>query len=139
MIKISAVLSTILCFSFLCWSQAYYEASGQSQVFTLSAGAKSGPASIHQPLAKFIQTRNDVKFYQLHNGNISILLPNIPQLAKIAVFNVFGRQVFYSTYRFNDFICIDTRLYSFGMYTIVVAIGNHKISKHFLVFGKGGK
>lgn len=44
--QIAIIVITVFIFSMANWGQAYYEASGQTAVFTLMAGAKAGPSSV---------------------------------------------------------------------------------------------
>ena len=56
-------------------AQQYYEASGQTQVITLTAGAKSGPTAIRRSTTNPIPAVKEMKIAQSSAGLITVSFP----------------------------------------------------------------
>ena len=121
------------------WSQAYYEASGQTVAFNLAAGAKSGPAAIRLSFAAPGSAFREIKITQSGSGIISVTVGVTGMAATVAVFDVRGSQVIRSAKIAGGVARIDTQRFAPGMYCVVATTGGRTISRTILVSGKGGK
>ena len=73
------------------WSQQYYQASGQTQVFTLTAGAKAGPSAV-LPGNRVARSVKPHMLVTTQNGvHISIL--GVQGQSRISIYNLAGKRV----------------------------------------------
>ena len=117
------------------WSQAYYEASGQTQAFTLAAGAKAGPSAIKRG--------SDVRsgpHYGLRvifsRGGIVVTLPGMHRgSADIALYNIKGRQV-YRQIKNGPSLRLETPLLAPGIYNMLIRFDGLIYSHRIAVSGR---
>jgi hypothetical protein len=84
---------SILCFFALCASaQQYFQASGQTGVFTLTAGATAGPGSSAVRYVKRVASVAPHMLVTTQNG-IRIGVTGIRGAGRIAIYNLEGRRV----------------------------------------------
>jgi hypothetical protein len=119
-----------------CWSQTFYEASGQTKVFTLTPGAKSGPASIRDNFFPHAKMIGGIRV-TASRGGISIVLPSLRHgAADIALYNIAGRQI----YRLQGYdgasLRLETRTFAPGVYSLIVRIDGQSYSRRCTVTGK---
>jgi hypothetical protein len=116
-----------------CWSQTSYDASGQTAVFTLTAGAKSGPASIRSGSVSRTGKGNSVTVASMR-GFIVVSLPSQLRFpSDIAMYDIAGKQL-YRQRGFNGAsFRLDTRLLAPGIYTVIVRIDGQNFSRRFAV------
>ena len=73
------------------WSQQYYQASGQTQVFTLTAGAKAGPSAV-LPRSQIARSIMPHMLVTTQNGvHISIL--GVQGQGRVSIYNLAGKRV----------------------------------------------
>ena len=73
------------------WSQQYYQASGQTRVFTLTAGAKAGPSAV-LPGSRIARAVQPHMLVNTQNGvHISIL--GVQGKGRISIYNLVGKRV----------------------------------------------
>ena len=71
------------------WSQQYYEASGQTRVFTLTAGAKAGPSAV-LPGSRIARSVAPHMQVTVQNGvHISIL--GVQGQGRVSIYNLAGK------------------------------------------------
>jgi hypothetical protein len=73
------------------WSQQYYQASGQTQVFTLTAGAKAGPSAV-LPRGRLTQSIAPHMLITIQNG-VHINIRGIQGQGKVSIYNLAGKKV----------------------------------------------
>jgi hypothetical protein len=131
--RITLATAVILTCTVVGWSQDYYEASGQTQVFTFKAGAKSGPAAIHRASVQHAMVNNGIKFMTTR-GRILITLPTSQQgSAKILLFNIAGRQIYRQRGYSGTSLHIETQAFASGIYTAIVRVDGKNYSRRFAV------
>ena len=124
-ISVAIILSCIV----TCWSQAYYEASGQTQVFTLTSGAKSGLISVGHTA----KINNDLKITSIQNA-IVILLPGIShRVVNIAMYNISGRQIFCKNGYNGTTLRLKSGWFAPGIYTAIASIDGKNYSHLFAI------
>jgi hypothetical protein len=136
MSRIALTLTAIIGCAVACWSQAYYEASGQTQVFTLTPGAKSGPASIRNGSFLHAKMNGGIRVTATRGG-ISIILPAQRHgSADIALYNIAGRQI-YRQHGYNGAsLRLETRTFAPGVYSLIVRLDGQSYSRRCTVTGK---
>jgi hypothetical protein len=73
------------------WAQQYYQASGQTQVFTLTAGAKAGSSAV-LPGSRIARSVKPHMLVTTQNGvHISILC--VQGQSRISIYNLAGKRV----------------------------------------------
>jgi hypothetical protein len=73
------------------WSQQYYQASGQTRLFTLAAGAKAGPSAV-LPRSQIAHSVTPHMLVTTQNGvHISIL--GVQGQGRISIYNLMGKRV----------------------------------------------
>lgn len=126
-ISVAIILSCIV----TCWSQAYYEASGQTQVFTLKAGAKSGLTTIR--VGHMATINNDLKITSIQNA-IVISLPAIShKVVNIAMYNISGRQIFCKHGYSGTTLRLKSGWFAPGIYTAIAIIDGKNYSRLFAI------
>ncbi len=87
------LLLFLSCLPAIAIAQQYYEASGQTTVFTLTAGAKAGPGSsavlYHAPLTPIASPHMLVT---VQNG-IHIRIPGFNGLGRVSIYNLAGTTI----------------------------------------------
>jgi hypothetical protein len=131
--RMTFVAAVILTYAFACWSQICYEASGQTAAFTLKAGAKSGPAAIHEISVMRDKSSSGISVTRTR-GSILIILPFLEHgIGDIAVYDIAGRQI----YRQREFsrasLQIETWTFAVGIYTIRVQFDGQNYIRRFMV------
>jgi hypothetical protein len=112
--------------------QSYYEASGQSAVFTLAAGAKSGPAAVRdQRLNRPMESGIGIVPAK---GGLLVTVP-LSQRGRtdVAVYTMAGRQMYRRHGLFESGLRIDTRQFGAGIYTVCVHAGGLNFSRRFAI------
>jgi hypothetical protein len=135
--RIVLTVAAIIGCAMACWSQAYYEASGQTQVFTLTPGAKSGPAAsirsgsfLHAKMISGIRV-------SATRGGIIIMLPALRQeSADVALYNIAGRQMYRQRGYNGASLRLETRTFAPGVYSLIVRIEGQSYSRRITVTGK---
>ena len=129
--------AVILGFALACWSQAYYEASGQTAVFALTAGAKAGPAAIKGGSGMHAALNNGIKV-TMSRGSIVVIMPVVHQRnADIALYDVKGRQAYrYQGYNGTS-LRFDTKILAPGVYSLLVRADGQSYSRRVAVSGRG--
>jgi hypothetical protein len=115
------------------WGQSYYEASGKTTVFTLTPGAKAGPAAIRGRAALLPGIGNGIRISTVNGGILITLSFQQHCLSDITVYNMAGRQ----TYRQRGFsgasLRFDTRRFAPGTYNVLVRANGQNYSRRFAV------
>jgi hypothetical protein len=73
------------------FAQQYYEASGQTRVFTLSAGAKAGPSAIRN-VGRTIPSLKSPMLVTMQNG-IRISVSGIQGQSRVSIYNLAGKRM----------------------------------------------
>lgn len=133
----SIVLSSvILIYAVSCWSQAYYEASGQTVAFTLTVGAKAGPSAIKRGPAVGSGQRRGFSVVT-SRGCIVVTLPGMHRgSADIALYDIRGRQV-YRQRKDGPSLRLDTQQFAPGMYTVLIRFDGQMYSHRIVAYGRG--
>jgi len=114
------------------WGQAYYSASGTTAVFTLTPGAKTGPAAIRQNLVRS-EIGNPVAIASVKGYLVVSSSSQRHGLGDIALYNIAGKQVFRQHWLGAASFRCDTRRFAPGMYTVVVRVDGQNYSRRFAV------
>lgn len=119
------------------WSQPYYEASGQTQVFTLAAGAKVGPSAIKGGrMNRFVM--NTGISVVTSRGSIVVTLPALQRgSADIAVYDIKGRQGFRQSGFHGASLRLETKLFAPGVYSLLVRVDGQSFARRVAVNGRG--
>ena len=123
----------LLGFAMAGWGQQYYEASGQTAVFTLTPGAKSGPASIRGKAVLYSGTQSGIRIAIVKGGIVVTLLSQRHGQSDVAIYNVAGRQVYRQCGLSGASLRFDTRRFAPGMYNVLVRIDGQNYSRRFAV------
>jgi hypothetical protein len=135
--KTVLVAATILSCATAGWGQFYYEASGQTAVFTLAAGAKSGPVTIPGGVVKHTRINSGISVIATRGG-IVITLPALQHgKADIALYNLSGRQIYRQRGYIGTSLRLDIRRFAPGIYTVFVCIDGKDFSRKIAVSGRG--
>ncbi len=112
--------------------QNYYAASGQTAVFGLTAGAKSGPAAIRgNALSRLEPGRLVISAVK---GAIVVTLSSPPRSpADIAVYDMSGKLVFHKLGFSGLIFRLDTSRLASGIYHARVRIDGQNLSRRFAV------
>ena len=131
--RITITAAVILGCAVACWSQAYYEASGQTQVFTLAAGAKSGPAAIRGGSVMGTVKNSGVNLAVTRSG-ILITLPSMQRgSADVALYDLTGRQIYRQRGYCGTSLRLQTQAFASGIYTALVRVDGKNYSRRFAV------
>ncbi len=117
------------------WGQASFTASGQTQVFTLTPGATSGPAGT-AGVRDGAVSRLKPGLITIATVKSSILITLAPQLhgpADIAIFDVAGKQIFRAGGFDGLIFRIDARKFASGIYHARVRVDGQNLSCRFAV------
>jgi TRAP-type uncharacterized transport system substrate-binding protein len=116
------------------WSQAYYEASGQTRVFTLAAGAKSGPVAIRGGSVMRTGKDSGINFAVTRGGIVVTLsAANQQGSADIALYDLTGRQIYRQHGYCGTSLRLETKAFSAGVYTALVRVDGKNYSRRFAV------
>jgi hypothetical protein len=138
MVRIAIIGAIIFGFVVSGWSQAYYEASGQTAVFTLAAGVKSGPAAIKGGFVARATGLNDGISVTTSRGGIVVVLPVIQGgSADIALYNIMGRQIYLQQEYNGTLLRLGTKAFVPGVYSILVHIDGKSYTRLVAVSGWG--
>jgi hypothetical protein len=130
--RIAFTIIGIFGFAVAGWSQAYYEASGQTAVFTLTAGAKSGPAAIRG--GSVLRTgKNSGISVTTTRGGILVTLPTLRSgTTDIALYDVAGRQIYRQHGYSGASLRIETQNFASGMYTARIQVDGLNYSRRLM-------
>ena len=131
--RIAIATGAMLCFAVAGWSQAYYEASGQTAVFTLAAGAKSGPAAIHNDPVVRTEAKRGVTV-SMTRGALLIVLPVYQRgNAAIALFDIAGRRIYQRSGNSDKMLRLETLSFAPGIYSLLVRVDGMIYSRRIAV------
>lgn len=137
MVRIAIIGAIIFGFVVSGWSQAYYEASGQTAVFTLVAGAKSGPAAIGKGPDMQAVLNGGIKV-TMSRGIIVVVIPVAYQKnANIALYDIRGRQVCRQQGYNGTSLQIETKAFAPGVYSMLVRVDGKSYSRRVAVNRRG--
>jgi hypothetical protein len=94
--RIALTVMAVFGLAALCWSQAYYEASGQTQVFTLAAGAKAGWEVLATPVKASRSSHVDPSMSILTNwgkNGIRVCVNGCQERSRIVIYNAAGQRL----------------------------------------------
>lgn len=129
-------LAIIFGFAVASRSQAYYEASGQTAVFTLAAGAKAGPSVIKGSFVVRTALNGEMKV-TTYRGGIMIALPAIQGHADITLYDIIGRQIYRQQGFSGTMIRLETRTLAAGVYSILVRSNGQSYTRRVAISGRG--
>jgi hypothetical protein len=94
--RIALVITAVFGLAAACWGQAYYEASGQTQVFTLAAGAKAGwdvPATpVKASCSSHVDPSISILTHSGKNGT-RVCVSGRQEHSHIAIYNAAGQRL----------------------------------------------
>lgn len=135
--NIIVISFVIFSFSITCWSQAYYEASGQTAVFTLTAGAKAGPTAIKRSPEVHAALSSDIKV-TMSRGGIVVIMPVAHQRsANIALYDIRGRQVYRQQGYNGTSLQLETKAFAPGIYNLLIRADGQSYTRRVAVYGRG--
>ena len=136
--QIALVVAAVIGCTVSGWSQSYYEASGRTAVFTLTAGAKSGSVAIRSGSA-VTQVRSNIGVtVKTASSRIVVSLPALQSSsADIAIYTVAGKQIYRQRGYRGASLSLDSRQFAQGMYSVVVRVEGKSYSRRFAITGKG--
>jgi hypothetical protein len=73
------------------FAQQYYEATGQTRVFTLTAGAKAGPSAVRK-VSRATPSLKSPMVITMQNG-VHISVQDFQGIGRISIYNLAGKQV----------------------------------------------
>ena len=119
------------------WGQAYYESSGQTQVFTLAAGAKIGPSAIKSTPALRTGINNGISV-GTSRGSIVVALPALHRgVADIALYDIKGRQIYRQSGFLGTSLRLETKAIAPGVYSMLVRVDGKSYTRRVAVNGRG--
>jgi hypothetical protein len=121
------------------WSQAYYEASGQTQIFTLAAGAKVGPAAIKGSPVLRAGMSSGISVVTMRGGMV-VALPAMAQrgVADIALYDIKGRQLYHRFGFTGTLLRLETKAFAPGVYNMLVRVEGKIFSRAIALSSQGG-
>lgn len=136
--RIAVTVIVIMACAISGWSQAYYEASGQTDIFTLAPGAKTGHSGTQAAQTLHRVTVSNISITVARSGIIVALPSQLPRgSADISVSNVAGRQI----YRQHGFsgrtLRFENGVFKPGIYAIRVCVDGQKYVRRFAITGQG--
>jgi hypothetical protein len=135
--RIALATAVIITCTVAGWGQACYEASGQTAVFTLKAGAKSGPAAIREGPVLHAGLNSGISLTATRGG-IVITLPALQRgSADIALYDLTGRQIYRQRGFNGTSLHIETKAFASGIYTAIVRVDGKNYSRRFAVSRRG--
>jgi hypothetical protein len=127
--------SVIFGFAVACLSQTYYEASGQTAVFTLKAGAKTSAIHSGSVIRSVLNSSINVTTVK---GNIVVTLPALQRgLADISLYDIAGRQIYRQHGYSGTSLRLETRTFAPGVYSMLVCVDGKKYSRRVAVSKAG--
>jgi hypothetical protein len=126
------LVAVILAYAVASWSQTRYEASGQTQVFTLTAGVKIGPTAINRSISR-MEKNNGINFEATMNRIVIMFSPIQPRRINIEIYNLSGHQIFQRRGYFGSSVCVETKAIATGIYTAIVCVDGKIFSHRFAV------
>ncbi len=120
------------------WCQAYYEASGQTQVFTLAAGAKVGPSAIKGSPVLRAGMNNGISVV-ISKGSIVVALPTMVHrgIADIALYDIKGRRIYHKIGYTGTSLRLERKAYAPGVYSMLVRVEGKSFSRAIALSGRG--
>lgn len=134
--RIAMMITMVLCFAIIGWSQAYYEASGQTAVFMLTAGAKAGPSAIKSSPVVRTALNKGMKV-STSRGGIMIALPAFQGHADIALYDIKGRQIYRQQGLSGTPIRLETLTLASGVYSIIIRANGLNYTRRVTVNRRG--
>jgi len=117
------------------WSQAYYEVSNQTKVFTLAAGAKVGSVAIRS--GAVVGINSGISVTTTRSG-IMVTLPSLQRgSADIALYDIQGRQMFRQQGFGGAVLRLETRRFAPGIYSMQIRANGRSYSRMVAVSGHG--
>ena len=134
--RLAIAVAVILGCAVAGWSQAYYEASGQTQVFTLTAGAKSGPAAIRGGSVMRTGKKSGINI-TVTRGGIVIRLPAMHQgSVDISLYDITGRQVYRQCGTIGISLRLETQTFAPGIYNVLVHVNGQNFTRRVVLNGR---
>jgi hypothetical protein len=115
------------------WGQQYYEASGQTAVFTLTPGAKSGPSSIRGRVVSRTGPQTGIRTAMVKGGLVVTLLSQRHGQSDISIYDMAGKQVYRQRGFSGSSLRFDAHRFAPGMYNLLVRIDGQNYSRRFAV------
>lgn len=115
------------------WGQQYYEASGQTAVFTLTPGAKSGPSSIRGRVVSRMGPQTGMRIAMVKGGFVVTLLSQRHGQSDITMYDMAGKQVYRQRGFSGSSLRFDAHRFAPGIYNLLVRIDGQNYSRRFAV------
>jgi hypothetical protein len=110
-----------------------YDASGQTAVFTLTPGAKSGPSAIRSGASLHSAVANSIRIAAGKNL-IGITLSFARRSpVDVAIYDVAGKRAFRQRGFNGTFLRLNAHLFAPGLYSVVVRKDGQNYSRYFTV------
>lgn len=119
------------------WSQGYYETSGQTQVFTLTAGAKAGTTGTRSGRAFSTGKNTEIRVIAARGGVVVSLPLSLRGTAEVALFDIRGRQVFRLTGITGTSVCIESGSFAPGVYSMLIRASGTSCVRRVALNGRG--
>ena len=131
--RIASITAVMLCCVASGRGQSYYEASGQTSVFTLAAGAHSGWAAIRGKAPANHEIQNVIRIAAAQSGIFITVSLQKGASADIALYNVAGRLAYRQRGFQGSILHLDSRILAPGVYNAVVRVGEKTCSHRLLI------
>ena len=119
------------------WSQAYYESSGQTQVFKLAAGAKVGSAAIKDVAANHLAMNNGISVLATR-GSIVVTMPALQRgVADVELYDIKGRQIYRQRGINSTVVRFETKSFASGIYSVLIRGNGQIFSRMIVLNGRG--
>ena len=131
--KITLSAAVVLGLSATAFSQSYYEASGQTAVFTLKAGARTNPVVAVKSKASTIKPAMSALSVAVNKTTITLVLGSgAIKTADLAFYDVAGKLV-YRQSASSSVVHIDVKKFGSGVFAAVVKVDGVMMTKRFAV------
>jgi hypothetical protein len=127
------ITTVILCCVAFGWGQGYYEASGQTSVFTLAAGAHSGWAAIRGKARANHEIQNAIHIAAAQSGIFLTVSSQKGAISDIAIYTMAGRLAYRQRGLHGSALRLDARFLAPGVYNTVVHVGEQTYSHRIMV------
>jgi hypothetical protein len=136
--RIVLALAIVFSLSTAGMGQAYYEASGKTQVFTLAAGIKAGPSGIKDAHTINHSVMNTSISVITTKSAISISLLAIQSgYASITLYNIAGRQICSQRGYSGTVSRLKTQSIAPGIYNMIIRVNGRSFVHRIAVNGFG--
>lgn len=131
--RIAVFTIVMLCCVIAGWGQSYYEASGQTSVFTLANGAHSGWSAIHGGIQTQHGSQDGIHIAAAQRSIIIKISSQRTPTTDIAIYDMAGRLAYRQRGFHGSALLLDSRSFAPGVYNTVVLFDGQTYSRRIIV------